>query len=208
MNFNDYKINLGVGNVHTNGQRHSFESKGIVEATWNDDPASMIAYFYDWEHDDEKDKNKDLHPENSKTKIPIPIKYTIVSYKSLSKDEVNISIMFKPSYVCNIPYYKDKFQTPTNSIFPVGLFCDIKDTDGLLGKKGVWNRWLVVATADSINHDFPTWAILPCGYKFQWMSGGKKKEMWGVERSQNSYILCASHRKLCVENSLIAGTTC
>ena len=187
MNFNEYSKTLSMSGIHTNGQRHSYEAQGIIEHTWNDDPASMIAWFYDWEHDDERNKNKDLHPENSKTKIPIPIKYIVTSYKSLSKDEVDVSIMFKPSYVCNVPYYEDKFRMPTDSIFPVGLYCDIKDEDGLLGNKGVWNRWLVVATADSSNHDFPTWAILPCGYKFQWMSGGKKKEMWGVERSQNSY---------------------
>lgn len=205
MNFNDYKRILG--GVNTNGERHSYEAQDIIENTWNDDPASMVAYFYDWDSDDEKSKNRNLHPEKSKTKIPIPIKYIVTSYKSLSKDEVDVSIMFKPSYVCNIPYYKNKFEVPTNSIFPVGLFCDIKDTSGLLGNKGVWNRWLVVATADSSNHDFPTYAILPCGYKFQWMSGGKKKEMWGVERSQNSYnsgvwrdyktesvIFCASYR--------------
>lgn len=51
----------------------------------------------------------------------------------------------------------------------------------------MWNRWLVVATSSFYNHDFPTWAILPCGYKFQWMSKGRKMEMWGVEQSQNSY---------------------
>ena len=187
MNFNDYKRTLGIGDVKTNGKRRSLESQYIIENTWNDDSSSMVAWFYDWEHDDEKGKNKDLHPECSKTKIPIPIKYIVTSYKSLSKDEVDISIMFKPSYVCNVPYYKDKFQAYTDSIFPVGLYCDIKDEDGLFGNKGVWNRWLVVATADSINHDFPTWSILPCGYKFQWMSDGQKMEMWGVERSQNSY---------------------
>lgn len=187
MNFNDYKRSLSMGNVKTSGQRHSYEAQGIVESTWNDDPASCVGWFYDIEHDDEPNKNKGLNPECSKTKIPIPIKYIITSYKSLSKDEVDISIMFKPSYVCNVPYYKDKFQIPTDGSFPVGLYCDIKDHDGLLGNKGSWNRWLVVATADSSNNDFPTWAILPCGYKFQWMNDGKKMEMWGVERSQNSY---------------------
>lgn len=181
MNFYDYKNNLGVGGVHTNGQRHSFEAQGIIEHTWYDDPASMVAYFYDYDHDDEKDKNKNLHPELSKTKIPIDIKYIISSYKSMSKDEVDLRIMFKPSYKCNVPYYKEKYIDTTEATFPVGLFCDIKDEDG------IWNRWLVVATASINNHDFPTWAILPCGYKFQWMHDGKKMEMWGVERSQNSY---------------------
>ena len=181
MNFNDYKINLGVGGVSTNGQRHSYESRNVVEDTWYDDPSSMVAYFYDYDHDDEKDKNRDLHPENSKTKTPVDIKYIISAYKSLDKDEVDLRIMFKPSYECNIPYYKEKFEDVVNSIFPVGLYCDIKDD------KGKWNRWLVVATSSLYNRDFPTYAILPCGYKFQWMHKGKKMELWGVEKSQNSY---------------------
>lgn len=184
MRFNDYKQML---NAKTTGQRHSYEAQDIIEHTWNDDAASMIAYFYDYDHDDEKDKNTNLHPEYSKTKIPVDIKYILSAYKSLNKDEVDLRIMFKPSYSCTIPYYKERFEDITHSVFPTGLYCDIKDEDGLLGQKGVWNKWLVVATASLYNHDFPTWAILPCGYKFQWMYKGQKKEIWGVEQSQNSY---------------------
>lgn len=181
MNLHEYKQTLGMGGVHTNGQRHSYEAQDIIEHTWYDDPASMIAWFYDYDHDDEKDKNTNLNPECSKTKIPVDIKYMLSAYKSLNKDEVDLRIMFKPSYKCTIPYYKEKFEDITHSIFPTGLYCDIKD------EKGIWNRWLVVATASLHNHDFPTWAILPCGYKFQWMYKGKKMELWGVEQSQNSY---------------------
>ena len=184
MNFNDYKQTFGMS---TTGQRHSYDAQNIIEYTWNDDVASMVAYFYDYDHDDEKSKNTNLHPEYSKTKIPIDIKYILSAYKSLNKDEVDLRIMFKPSYSCTIPYYKDKFESVTHGVFPTGLYCDIKDEDGLLGQKGVWNKWLVVATASLYNHDFPTWAILPCGYKFQWMYKGQKKEIWGVEQSQNSY---------------------
>lgn len=61
MNFNDYKQNLTMGGVHTNGQRHSYEAQDIIEHTWYDDPASMIAWFYDYDHDDEKDKNTNLN---------------------------------------------------------------------------------------------------------------------------------------------------
>ena len=186
MNFNDYKQTLTMGNVHTNGQRHSYEAQDIIEHTWYDDPASMVAYFYDVDHDDEPSKNTHLNPEKSESKIPIDIKYMVNSYRSLSKDEVDIRIMFKPSYVCNIPYYKEKFEDITHATFPTGLYCDVKN------EHGIWNRWLVVSTADMSNHDFATWAILPCGYKFQWMYKGKKQELWGVERSQSSY-----NRKYC-----------
>lgn len=196
MNFNDYKANLGIGGVNTSGQRHSYEARDIIEHTWYDDPASMVAYFYDYYHDDEPDKNTNLHPENSKTKIPIDIKYMLSAYKSLNKDEVDLRIMFKPSYKCNVPYYQEKFVDTVSGVFPTGMYCDIKD------ENDIWNRWLVVATSSLYNHDFPTWAILPCGYKFQWMYKGKKMELWGVEQSQNSYNsgVWLSYRTEVVEN--------
>ena len=178
MNFSSYKQILGG---RTNGQQHAVDAQNIIENTWYDDMASTVGYFYDYYHDDEVDIYTDLHPEQSKTKIPIDIKYILSSYRSLAKDEVDSRIMFKPSYVCNIPYYEEKFRKLTGSTFPVGLYCDIKN------EHGVWQRWLVINTADAINHDFPTWSILPCGYRFQWVVNGKKCEMWGVERSQSSY---------------------
>lgn len=177
MDFSSYKQSLGG---YTNGQQHAVDAQNIIENTWYDDMASTIGYFYDYYHDDEVDIYTDLHPEQSKTKIPIDIKYILSSYRSLAKDEVDSRIMFKPSYVCNISYYEEKFKKLTGSTFPVGLYCDIKN------EHGVWQRWLVINTANAINHDFPTWSILPCGYRFQWVVDGKKCEMWGVERSQSS----------------------
>lgn len=178
MNFNTYKENLGG---HNNGQQHAFDAQNIIEYTWYDDMANTVGYFYDYYHDDEADVYTDLHPEQSKTKIPVEIKYILSPYRSLAKDEVDSRIMFKPSYKCNIPYYKELFEKPTQGIFPTGLYCDIKNQDG------IWQRWLVINTADASNHDFPTWSILPCGHRFQWVADGKKYQMWGVERSQSSY---------------------
>lgn len=177
MNLYDYRRSLNMNN----GQRHSYEAQDIIEHTWYDDPANMVAYFYDYEHDDEKDKNIGLHPECSKTKIPVEIKYILSSYRTLNKDEVDSRIMFKPSVGCPIPYYEDKIGKQTGGTCPVGLYVDIKD------EKGVWKKWLVVSTASANNDDFPTWSILPCGHRFQWVYDGKKYQMWGVERSQSSY---------------------
>jgi hypothetical protein len=181
MNFNDYKRSLGIGGVRTNGQRHSYEAQDIIEHTWYDDPASTVGWFYDILHDDQPNENKNLHPECSKTKIPIELKYIKATYRSMEKDETDIRIMFKPSYKCNIPYYKENFEKPTDSIFPVGMYVDLKDKDGL------WNRWLVCATSDATNNDFPTWAILPCDHKYQWITNGKRQEVWGVQRTQSNY---------------------
>ena len=178
MNFNDYRQNL---NATTNGQRHNQEAQDIIEHTWYDDPSSTVAYFYSYEYDDEPDKNVGMHPEKSNTKIPVDVKYVVAAYRSLAKDEVDSRILFKPSYKCTVPYYEELFRKPTDGIFPTGLYCDLKDKDG------IWHRWLVINTADTSNNDFPTWSILPCGHKFQWIYDGKKMEMWGVERSQSSY---------------------
>ena len=180
MNFSDYKASLGMGGVRTNGQRHSRDAQDLIEYTWDDDPASCIGYFYSYEYDDEPDKNTNLHPEQSKTKIPVDIKYTVSSYRTLAKDEVDNRIMFRPSIGCPIPYYDEKIGEKTDGVCPTGLYVDIKD------QQGIWSKWLVVSTASLNNHDFPTWSILPCGHKFQWIHDGKKMEMWGVERSQSS----------------------
>ena len=180
MNFNDYKQNLTVGGVHTEGQRHSFEAQDIIEHTWYDDPASVTAYLYSWEYDDEQDKNIGLHPQFSKTKIPVEVKYLINSYQSLDKDKVDYRIMFKPSYECNVPYYKDLFEKKVGAEYPIGLFIDLPDN------KGIYRRWLIVAEANSNNRDFPNWSVLFCDYNFKWVYKQKKYHMWGVARSQNS----------------------
>lgn len=177
MNFRDYSKMLGG---HSNGDQRRHNAQGIIENTWYDDSAHCVGWFYDYYHDDEPDKNTGLHPELSKTKIPIEIKYILSSYRSLEKDEVDSRIMFKPSFVPDIPYYKEYFEDTTQSTFPSGLYVDIEN------QEGIWERWLVISTADAINHDFPTWSILPCGHRFQWMFAGKKCQVWGVERSQSS----------------------
>ena len=178
MNFNNYKNSFGN---RTAGRQHSYDAQSVIETSWYDDPASTVGWFYDAEHDDEPDKNIGMNPEKSKTKTPIDIKYSVVSYRSLAKDEVDSRIMFRPHYKCDIPYYNEKIGKITDGVFPTGLFVDLAD------KNGVYHRWLVINTADTSNNDFPTWSILPCGHKFQWVYDGKKMEMWGVERSQSSY---------------------
>jgi len=96
-------------------------------------------------------------------------------WKKLQEDDFETESIFSregikkiPAYKCNIPYYDKKFKDIVNSSFPVGLYLDKKN------EKGVWEKWLVVAEANTHNNDFPTWSILPY-------------EMWGVGRSQNSY---------------------
>lgn len=181
MNFNDYKRDLTAGGIYTTGQSHADKAQEIVEHTWYDDPASTVGYFYDFYHDDDPEHNVGLHPENSKTKIPVDIKYLLVNYQSLNKDTVDYRIMFKPSYECNIPYYKEAFEDTCHCEYPIALYVDIKD------EKGIWRKWLVVANANRYNGDFPNWSILPCTYRYCWVHDGKKYKMWGAPRSQSSY---------------------
>lgn len=177
MNFNDYKQSLNM----SNGQRHTYEAKDIIEATWYNDPASCIGYLYSWEYDDEKNSNIGLHPECSKTKIPVEVKFLINSYQSLDKDNVDYRIMFRPSYKCNVPYYNDLFEKKVGAEYPIGLYIDLPDD------KGIYRRWIIVAGANTDNRDFPNWSILFCDYDFKWVYKQKKYHMWGVARSQNSY---------------------
>lgn len=180
LNFQDYQ-RMTLQGVTTTGSAHTAESKSVIEATWYDDPASTVAYFYSYEYDDEPNICIGLHPEQSKTKIPIDIKYLVNKYQSLNQDQVDYRIMFKPSYVCNIPYYQELFIDKCHSEFPLGMFCDIQD------EKGIWRKWLVVAEGNKYNRDFPNWSILPCTYRYCWVYKGKKYKMWGAPRSQSSY---------------------
>lgn len=107
--------------ANTIGAIHKQQSDTIMEATWYNDINAKTAWFYDQDHDDEFDVADNLHPENSRTKIPVEVKIFEVEYNSLSKDEQPLHLQFKPSYECNISYYYEKFEKPLESVFPVGL---------------------------------------------------------------------------------------
>jgi hypothetical protein len=164
----------------TSGQAKKLNSDMILEATWDDDISSRVGYLYDYYHDDEFDVEYDLHPNISKTKIPIDIKFIEVSYNTMDKDQVAYHIQFRPSQKCNVPYYDKVFAKKYHTRFPLGLYIDIPDNNNN------YQRWLVVEKGDVHQNQFDTWFVLPCDYKFQWVYQGKKYEMWGVCRSQNS----------------------
>lgn len=163
------------------GEVHKKNSDMIMEKTWWNDIQSCVCYLYDYKHDDEEDLNYGLHPEQSKTKIAIDAKYIVSSYNSDNKDQVSYHLQFRPSQVCNVPYYEESFVKKCGAEFPIGLFVDIKDA------KGVYRRWLIHDKANAFDPQFVTYSILPCDYLFKWIYQGKKYKMWGVSRSQNSY---------------------
>ena len=70
-----YKKQLGT---HTNGEARKIQSDMLILNTWEQDIQSKvthISYIYDYYHDDEPLIYKGMHPEKSKTKCPIDLKF-------------------------------------------------------------------------------------------------------------------------------------
>ena len=179
--FDTYKKQLG--SPKTIGEAHKLESDKVMEWTWNNDIDAKTAYFYDQARDDEFRTRSNLHPEKSRSKIPIEIKFFEMEYNSLSKDEVAYHIMFKPSFIYQeqVPYYDEEFADPLGAVWPIGMYCDIEDS------RGQYNRWLVVGQYRHYSNQFPSYLVLPCDHLLQWVFRGKKYESWCVLRSQSSY---------------------
>lgn len=175
-----YKRTLGSAGKKL-GQVRKQQSDMLMEVTWDGDIQSKVCYLYDFYHDDEPGKLRNLHPENSKTKTPVDAKYIVSSYQTMDKDQVTYHLQFKPSHKCCVYYYDEVFGDKYDCIYPLGLFVDIPDNDD------IYHRWLIVEKADYYAPQFSTYQILPCDYVFQWIFNGKKYEVPGVLRSQNSY---------------------
>ncbi len=178
--FDLYKKRLG--NPRTNGHAHKIESDQVMEATWYNDISAKTAFFYDQNHDEEFNIKDDLHPERTH-KIPIEVKLFEIEYNSLSKDEQGFHLQFKPSFEYKnvIPYYDEEFVDKYSAHFPVGLYLDYPD------EKGIYHRWLCVGQYRQFANQFPTWIVLPCDFKIQWIFKNQRYESWGVLRSQSSY---------------------
>lgn len=177
---NTYKQLLGS---KTSNKIKKSQSNTIMELTWGEDLQSCIGYIYDFYHDDEKNICTNLNSMQSKTKIPVEVKFIIESYNSLDKDQVGYKIQFKPSHENPLDYYKE-YEKKYGIEYPLGLFIDLPNN------KDIYSRWLICGEANAYDQ-FVTWYILPCDYLYQWVytrNGIRQKyEMWGVSRNQNSY---------------------
>lgn len=149
-----------------------------MEATWNNDIQSKVCYIYDYYHDSEPDKRKGLSPETDPYKTRVDAKQIISQYGTLSKDQVEVHLMFKPSHECPLEYYAD-YETRYDMEYPIGLYVDIPD------EKGIYRRWLICNR--DYEQQFVKYTILPCNYQFIWCKNGKVYKMWGVSRLRNSY---------------------
>lgn len=181
-NWSTYKR---INNFQTDGQARKVQSDKVMEATWYEDIATRTCYFYDWYHDSEPLKLRDLHPQSDKKKIPIDVKFLSYSSQTYDKDQITFHIQFKPSHRCAVPYYKEFFEDRYDAIYPIGLYVDIPDN------QGQYNRWLVVDKANFYDTQFSTFEVLPCDKIIRYIIKKNDKSVKyavpGVLRSQNSY---------------------
>lgn len=163
---------------NTQGEVRKKQSDIIMEATWDRDIQSKRCYIYDYFHDDARDKNKGFTYSEDTPKTPVDLKFIITQYGTLQKDQVEYHIQFKPSYKCNLPYF-DRYEKEFQNEFPIGLFVDIPDDEG------IYHRWLICSK--EIANQFVKCSVLPCNYYFHWVYDNKKYDMWGVARLRSSY---------------------
>lgn len=165
----------------TVGQAHKSQADLVMEKTWHRDLQSKLCYIYDYYHDSEPNKNYNLNPKNDPLKTPIEAKYVVSSYGSLSKDQVEYHIQFRPSQKCPLDYYYENFEKRYGAEFPMGLYIDIPDN------KGIYRRWMICSRDYDLQ--FISYSILPCNYYFHWIKNNEKNKMWGIARLRNSLIL-------------------
>ena len=177
----------------TNGMIRKNQSDKIMDWTWDEDMQSKKIYLFDYFHDNERNLNRNMKPYDDPLKFEVDAKFMINSHNSESKDQVGYLIQFRPSFEweeeSKLSYYKEVLERKYGAEFPMGLYACIPD------EKGRYRRWIVEQPADHLGHQFPTWFVIPCDYKYQWVTKFKKYECWGSSRVQNSYIVCASYWK-------------
>lgn len=164
--------------IRSGGQQRKTVSDMIMNETWWEDPQSRVAYIYDYYHDLEPTTNTNRHPADDVNKTPIDIKFIITQYESISKDQVEYHMLFRPGAPQAVNYFDDA-SGKYGADYPVGMYIDIPDDEG------IYNRWLICNR--EIANQFVKYSILPCNYYFHWVYNHKKYDMCGVVRLRNSY---------------------
>lgn len=172
----------------TPGEARKKHADEIMEMTWNNDIQSKVCYIYDYEHDDMPTMCTNITHENT-TKTKIDAKFIVTQYNTLSKDQVEYHLMFKPSQKLsfepndNLYYYETNYRKKYHAEFPIGLYIDIPND------RGEYNKWLICSK--DYGNQFIKYSILPCNYYLHWIDNNGnnriKKRMWCVSRTQNSY---------------------
>lgn len=191
----DYKAHLSrSGNMI--GQVHKNNSDMIMEHTWSRDIQAKKCYIYDYFHDDffiddfgNKRALKDGMTYENTSKTPIDAKFIIKSYQTMDSDEVAHYVQFRPSQKIrfdvgdDLYYYEGDYRKRFSSEFPIGLYIDVPDSNG------VYHKWLICRKETA--NQFPKYLVLPVDYELMWVEQNGadriKRRMWAVLRNQQSY---------------------
>lgn len=202
----DYKTYLSQQD-NIIGRAYKSNADMIMEQTWNRDIQSKKCYIYDHYHDDQPWLSEGMTYKNT-TKTPIDAKFIITQSQSIDKDRVTVMLQFKPSQKLrfvegdDLHYYETDYKFKYGAEFPIGLYCDVPD------ENGVYRKWIICAK--QIGNQFTKYLILPANYRFSWVetNGNKRviRRVWGATRSQNSYNsgLWSSYYATEVENQFKA----
>lgn len=165
------------------GRARKQGSDMIMDATFKGDIQYQVGYFFDYYHTipENRLRLEGFNPDDDPNPVPIDLKFIAHTEKTYEKDEVTMHIQFRPGQQCTVDYYSDVYASRYDADFPVGLYLWLKD------EGGIYRRWLVVATADRYENQFPAWEVLRCSDVYRWVKDGKLYEFPGVARSQNSY---------------------
>lgn len=185
-----------TNNARSIGQIHKENADFLMNETWFNDIQAKICYIYDYFHDDfftdefgniTSLKEGMTYENTHKTRIDV--KFMIKSYQSMDKDEVEHYVQFRPnqkrrfSEEDELYYYEKDYHKRFSAGFPIGLYLDIPDSDG------VYHKWLI-CRKESANQ-FPKYLVLPVDYELMWVeqkgSSRIKRRMWAVLRNQQSY---------------------
>ena len=174
--------------ARTVGQIVKEQSDFLMEDTWWNDPQSKVCYIYDYKHDDQPNINKGMTYDTT-DKYRIDAKFIIAKYQSISGDQIEYHVLFRPSQKREfneedeLYYYETDYAFYYRSEFPIGLYIDIPDD------QGIYRKYLIVG--QEIANQFVKFFVLPCDYKLCWIENLNnkriKRQMWSCLRNQNSY---------------------
>ena len=182
------KMYQAVGMSGTVGENLKNISDDLMDLTWDNDIQSKKCYIYDYFHDDQKELSCGMTYENT-TKTPIDAKFIVSQYGSISQDQVEYHLQFRPRQKLafeendDLYYFETDYHRKFKVQFPIGLYVDLPND------MGVYEKWMIVQK--NIGNQFIKYSILPCNYQLEWIErdGHRKikRKMWAVLRLQSSY---------------------
>lgn len=180
--------NVSQDQKWTLGQDLKESSDDLMDLTWDNDIQSKKCYIYDYFHDDQKELSYGMTYENT-TKTPIDAKFIVSQYGSISQDQVEYHLQFRPRQKLtfeendDLYYFETDYHRKFKVQFPIGLYVDLPND------MGVYEKWMIVQK--NIGNQFIKYSILPCNYQLEWIErdGHRKikRKMWAVLRLQSSY---------------------